>query len=163
MSSLEGVKKEIETSAVFKDWRNKNPKGFFYLAFTMFEKISLMSFELAYYSPKTKLATIFVAEGGVSIKEEDKVFADDIPKPLNIDDAKIGIGDAVAFATDVQVKSYPSEAPSKTIAMLQVLNGKVLWNITFFTIAFSTLNIKVDAKSGKIMKHSLAKLFDFAK
>ena len=38
-----------------------------------------------------------------------------------------------------------------------------IWNITYVTHSFKTLNIKINAENGKILHHSLDSLMDFVK
>ena len=38
-----------------------------------------------------------------------------------------------------------------------------IWNITYVTESFKTLNIKIDAASGKIVRDELIELFQFKK
>ncbi|HLD42296.1 MAG TPA: hypothetical protein VJB06_04615, partial [archaeon] len=72
-------------------------------------------------------------------------------------DKAIGICDAF------RKKNYPSENSIKTIIVLQNLSIGQVWNLTYLTSAFSTLNIKIDASNGKILKHTLVPLFRFDK
>ncbi len=157
------IKQTVETSATFKEWKEFHPKAFLYLIFSMFEKVSLAVFEAAYYCPKEKKATIFVIDEVVLLKGEDEIFGDNVPAKLEFKNVKINMADALITASKTQIEKYPNEIPSKTIVMLQVIDKKTSWNLTLFTLSFSTLNIKIDAASGKVFDHSLSKLFDFVK
>jgi len=48
----------------------------------------------------------------------------------------------------------------KKFFILQELEGKPMFNITFFTLDMNTVNVKVDAHSGKVVHHSLKALMD---
>ena len=50
---------------------------------------------------------------------------------------------------------------TKTIAILQNIELGQLWNITLVTSSLKTINIKIDAKTGKTIKHELISLFQF--
>ncbi len=38
-----------------------------------------------------------------------------------------------------------------------------IWNITYVTEAFNTLNMKIDAENGRVLEHNLASVFSFRK
>ncbi|MBI2652931.1 hypothetical protein HYX00_05695, partial [Candidatus Woesearchaeota archaeon] len=38
-----------------------------------------------------------------------------------------------------------------------------IWNITYITEAFNTLNMKIDASNGKVLEHNLSSIFSFKK
>src|SRR3989344_2458059 len=52
----------------------------------------------------------------------------------------------------------------KTIAILQNIKelGNI-WNITYVTEAFNTLNMRIDASTGKVLEHKLSSVFSFRK
>ena len=54
--------------------------------------------------------------------------------------------------------------PIKTIAILQNIkpHGNI-WNLTYITQAFNTLNMKIDASTGKILDHNHSSIFSFRK
>jgi hypothetical protein len=60
------------------------------------------------------------------------------------------------IADELQKKEYKSSQPFKKIFILQNLDqwGQV-WNVTFITTDFKTLNIKINAENGKVLSHKL--------
>ncbi|RLE42147.1 hypothetical protein DRJ48_04130 [Candidatus Woesearchaeota archaeon] len=160
---IDQLKSRLEASKEFKQWKSAHPEAYFYLAFGMSKHQTNVSFELTYYNPSTKLATVFSVNGKVELKSEDKVYSNRVPERLDLTKVKLNWDEALSKALELQTKNYYGEEVIKTIAMLQFLNSKAVWNITFITPAFSTLNIKIDATSGQIIEHSLRKLFDFGK
>ena len=62
----------------------------------------------------------------------------------------------------LQKEKYPKESTMKRIIILQNLeNFGNVWNITYFTQSFNTLNIKIKTDSGKIVEHKLTPLFGY--
>ena len=45
--------------------------------------------------------------------------------------------------------------------ILQTINKKETYNITFVTRAFKTLNIKIDADTGETISDQITSIFDF--
>ena len=71
---------------------------------------------------------------------------------------------AIEKADEFQKKNLPRENNVKTIVILQNMAklGNV-WNITYLTDAFNTLNMKIDAATGKVLEHTTASVFSFKK
>ena len=51
----------------------------------------------------------------------------------------------------------------KLFAILQNINGEQVYNITFVTQTFFTLNVRVDTSTGEIRQEKLTSLMDMAK
>ena len=65
-------------------------------------------------------------------------------------------------ANEFQQSNFPKDRSIKTIAILQNLPefGNI-WNLTYVTEAFNTLNIKIDALNGQVLEHNLTSIFSF--
>jgi uncharacterized membrane protein YkoI len=79
---------------------------------------------------------------------------------LSVEDVKIELDEAMKNARKFQEKEYPKEKSMKEIVILQKLDSGQVYNVTFVTQAFNTLNIKLDSKTGKVVKHKLMSLMD---
>ena len=79
-------------------------------------------------------------------------------KSLNIEKVKIDYENALKTASELQKEKYKTEIPFKQITILQNIDEGQVWNFTFITQAFKTLNIKIDAKTGEIVKDELINL-----
>ena len=77
---------------------------------------------------------------------------------------KITMAPLEKIADKLKREKYKNETLTKKIIILQNLKefGHI-WNLTFLTSSFKTLNIKIDANSGKILKKKLASLITFTK
>jgi hypothetical protein len=83
---------------------------------------------------------------------------------VDIEKVKIPFKDILKITEEFRKKGYSKELVNKTMVILQNLGSHgIIWNITYVTHAFNTLNIKVNAESGKIMKHSLDSIMSFVK
>ena len=160
---IRNLKARLEGSKQFKQWKAKHRDAFFYLVFSMFGDKGEPEFELSYYSPLKREATIFLCGEEPSLKDTDKLFGDKAPQRLSLTNVKIDFEKAMEKGRQFQEERYSGESPLKNIVMLQMIKGKPTWNITFFTVGFSTLNIRIDAEKGRVIDHSLRKLFDFVK
>ena len=122
--------------------------------------------QLDYYSIKSKKITSFIIKDKVTSMPETKPFQEkeSIIEKLDIDKVKIGSKKVLEITDKLIKKKYKNETLTKKIIILQNLKefGHI-WNLTFLTSSFKTLNIKIDATSGKILKENLASLITFTK
>ncbi|MCK4521009.1 MAG: hypothetical protein KAU20_00415, partial [Nanoarchaeota archaeon] len=65
------------------------------------------------------------------------------------------------IADKLQKTEYKGNDPLKIIVILQNIESKTLYNITYITQTFNTLNMRVDAGNKKILKKELTPLMQF--
>ena len=81
-------------------------------------------------------------------------------REIDIAGVKLGLGDILDKIEKFQKEKYPKELILKKIVILQNLeNFGNVWNITFFTQSFNTLNIKIRSDNGEIIEDTLIPLF----
>ena len=123
--------------------------------------------QLGFYDSKSdKITTFVMKDNSIDIRKEDDVFKEDETKvhQLELDKIKIGLDEAITKAGEFQSKNYPKDRSVKTIAILQnIADSGNMWNITFITESFNTLNMKIDASAGKIINHNLSSIFSLRK
>ena len=158
---------KLEKSAEFKEFKAKNNGAYLTHLFVMLEKGKDISFDVGYCVKDEGMVSFTIDDNGgvIGVREEKEVFK----KPgqsvleLDVNKVKLGLNQAVDNAILVQKEKYKQHRPSKTIVILQNIGGKQLWNITFVTETFKTLNIKIDADSGEMVSDDLIELFQFNK
>jgi hypothetical protein len=160
---MKALQLKLESSPVFRSWIALHKGAFLFLVFAMYEPGGSPDFEFSYYLKKENETTSFGVEPSAALKQTDVTLSGNVPETLNIEKAKVDSSEAVRIAKEVLETKYSAQTPIKIILMLQAQANKPMWNVTFFTASFSTLNIRVDAVSGKVIEHSIKKLFDFAK
>ena len=157
---------KLKKSSDFKKWKQKNNDTYFSYAFKIPQEMP-NEWQFGFYSKKKDMITTFViADDGIKIRPEEEVFKEEGTKvnEIQLDYVNITFESAVLKANEFQEKNFPRDKSVKTVAILQNLSnlGNV-WNITYVTEAFNTLNIKIDAGSGKIVEYNLSSLFSFGK
>jgi len=160
MTEIKELKQEVENSKVFRNWQSQHKKAYFYMLFSMFD--SKPELEFSYYEPDSKTVTTFTINKSVGLKSTEAVEWEEKPKEPKLEQVNVGFDEALKKGLELQEKYYTEEGPIKKIVILQFLDERIIWNITFLTLSFSTLNIKLDASTGSVISHSLRKLFDFA-
>ena len=164
---LKQTLKKLKESKEFTDWNKKNPNNFFSYAFKMLENNKEGSWQLGFYHKAADRVTTFVANpNSIEMQEEEEIFKkpDMEVVPVDIKKIKVPFEKILKKAELFQKKKYPAELVSKTIAILQNLKeyGNI-WNITYVTLSFKTLNMKINAENGKILHHSLESLMNIVK
>ena len=164
---LKPALKKLEESPSFRKWKQKNKSTYFSYAFKIPQEMGSDDWQLGFYNKKKdKITTFTIAKGNVSIRAEEEIFKKERTKvnEIEIGKVKFTFTNALDKANEFQQKNFPKDRSIKTIAILQNIHGLGnIWNITYVTEAFNTLNMKIDASNGKVLEHNLASVFSFRK
>ena len=163
MDKLKSTLKKVESSKEFKAWEKGHKSAYFSYAFSLLDES--VDWQVGFYDPKTdKITTFAIKDNCIFMHPEEEVFKKEETKvnKLELEKIKIGTVKAAELAEKFQSEKHPKENPTKAILILQNL-GKLgdIWNITYVTQAFNTLNMKISAKDGKVIEHTLTPLMDF--
>ena len=156
---------KLEDNKDFKKWQHKSKGTYFSYAFKIPQEMQEDEWQFGFYNPKNdKITTFVIAGGSVNVRHEEDVFKREETKinKVEIEKVKLPFDSVMQKASEFQQKNFPKDRSIKTIAILQNLAelGNI-WNITYVTEAFNTLNIKIDALNGKILEHNLSSIFSF--
>ncbi len=162
---LKPALQKLEKSPDFKKWHQKNKNTYFSYAFKILEEMGSDDWQLGFYDKKKDRITTFMMVGGnINIRPEEEVFKKEDTKvnEVQLDSVRLAFDSIIAKSNEFQNKNFPNDKSVKTIVILQNIPkyGNV-WNITFVTEAFNTLNMKIDASSGKILEHNLSSILSF--
>ncbi|MBU4284190.1 MAG: hypothetical protein KJ968_03715 [Nanoarchaeota archaeon] len=155
--------KKLKNSSEFRKWISKNKKSYLTYAFTMIENSEKSEWQIGYYDKSLDKVTVFTISNNIEINPEQDVFKKPgtAVKKINLKDVKFGLDKVLKKTQNIKEKKYSKELVTKTIAILQNIDLGQLWNITLITSSLNTINIKIDAKTGKTIKHELVSLFQF--
>lgn len=159
--------KRLKQSKEFSSLGEKIEGIYFSYAMTILENNKSTPWRLGFYHKSTdKMMTFIVDEGEIKMEKEEEIFKKPgmEVKKVDIEKIKIPYGEILKKAEELRKNRHPNELARKTIVILQNLGefGNI-WNITYVTHSFKTLNIKINAENGKILHHSLDSLMDFVK
>ncbi len=156
MEAVEVIRK-TEKSPEFAEWKKSNTDVYLTSAFSMFSEEEEKEWLISYYNGKKDTITTFSGES--STEEEAFKKEGGIPE-LKLEDVKMSEEDALKAAKAVLTNNY-SEKPQKVVMVLQNLDSEVLWNLTFITVAFKVVNVRLSAFSGKVISHNASAISDF--
>ena len=164
---LKPALKKLEESSNFKSWKQKNKDTYFSYAFKIPQEMKSDDWQIGFYDKKKdKITTFIIANGEITTRPEEEIFKKEEKEvnEINLNKVKLTFDNAIVKADEFQKKNFPKDRSAKTIAILQNLSelGNI-WNITYVTETFNTLNMKIDATSGKILEHNFASILSFRK
>ncbi|MBI5065642.1 PepSY domain-containing protein [Candidatus Woesearchaeota archaeon] len=144
---------KIELSKEFSEWKQQNNSSFLSNIFIQDEET-----QLSYYNPENdRMTTFFFRENQIKILQDQEILEPHPQiKPLIIENLKITSEKALEIA-----KENLKEPISKIFLVIQTLEDKTVYNITFFTQTQKIVNTKIDAEAGTVVSNSSTKLSDF--
>ena len=164
---LKPALKKLENNSDFKKWRKNNKSDYFSYGFKILQEMGSNDWQIGFYNKKKDKITTFMLVGdNIKVRPEEEIFKKDSMKvnEIEIEKIRLTFDDAIDAADKFQQKNFPKDKSIKTIAILQnITNLGNVWNITYITEALNTLNMKIDASTGKIMEHSISSVFSFGK
>lgn len=156
--------KKLEESKEFREWHKENKACYLTHGFIMVDPTIKQEWQIGYYHPDNEIISSFNVNGSVTKNPDAEAFKKEgkIEK-LVVDKIKISLQEAEKKADAVQDEKYRAHTPTKKIFIIQKLDVGQVWNITYVTKTFSTLNIKVDSDTGKVVSDDLVSLFKVEK
>ncbi len=154
--NFQAILKKLQNSKEFADFKKDNADcylcaGFFVLDFESGSETK----QLDFFIPKKNKIVTFVLNDAINLKIEDAI------------EKKLGkINPEIKIELPAAIEKAKKECKSKVnkiIAILQVLEGRQVWNLTCMLEGFSMLLLHVDSQSGEIIKKEKRNLFDFVK
>ena len=154
---------QLTKSAIFKDWHSKNKEYFLAHAFVMLDEPNKGIWQIGFYNPeKERMVTFVVSDKEIQHTEDQEVLKQTTGiQPLKPEDVTHTVEDALKTAKQCLQENYRAEIPLKEFFIIQNAEEHTLFNITYFTQSLKTINIKIDTKTGKIIKHSMQSLAEF--
>ena len=158
------VLSELEDSKEFKEWKKEHSLSYLTYGFMMISPDVKKEWQIGYYNPDLDKITTFAVSDEITRNPDSEIFKDKKKvQELEKDKVNITLDSALEKADKIQKEKYSAHEPLKKIAILQKLNIGQVWNITFITKTFKTLNIKVSSEDGEVLKYDLIDLFKFDK
>lgn len=163
LNELKNEKLRLEKTDEFSDFKKENPQSYFYAAFSMYENIEDARWQFDYYDHDTGKVTSFELGDEIKLNTESKLFQKEKedPKELNLDEIKIDLQEAFSIINNIKNDKYKNEHENKFIIVLQNINDKQVWNITYLTSEMHIINFKIDSTDGEIIEEKFDSLLRF--
>ncbi|MBN1645343.1 PepSY domain-containing protein [Candidatus Woesearchaeota archaeon] len=161
---LNTILERLHTSNEFKQWQKENKD--FYLAhiFVMHDEANKGAFQIGYYnSNKDKMITFIMTPEEIKLTSEQEVMkAKQTINQLDAEKVKISFETALETAKKCREENYKNELIMKSFFILQELDKIPVFNITYLTHGFKTINIKINATTGEVVKHTIGVIAEFS-
>jgi|SRR3989344_5142421 len=153
---------KVEASETFKEWKAGMPKVFLSSLFVLIDG-SRKDWQAAFYDPDSEHTTAFVISDPVTLIPPSPTFKEPNARVHALDISKVALDlpECLALVAERQRKEFPAAMPSKIIAILQHLPVGQVYNVTYVTAMFSTLNMKIDAATREIREATLIPIMSF--
>ena len=154
--------KKLEGQEIFTSWKKEHPKSFLAHVFVMIEGDASSGYQVGYYDTADKKVTSFLVQGDeVNVLPPSEIFKDPDTEliALDISGIELSTQDVLAKAHEIREDDYSGIPVMKVFFILQHIEGVGrVFNVTFVTRDLKTLNVKLEAQSGEVLKHSLQSL-----
>jgi hypothetical protein len=162
MEFLEALQ-QLERDASFRSWR-KTHAGY-YLVHGFYEAAEAGKeerWQVGFYDRQADRIITFVVGQSITELPPAEAFkeAGAIPA-LDTGEVRLPLADALAAARKALAEHYPRLQPLRSFLIIQRLEDGTVYNITFLTAAFKTVNVKLSARTGAVLHHCLVELADF--
>jgi len=155
------VIEKLEKSDEFNSWKKKFEKAYLVHVFKMLDDLNKDIWQIGYFNPETSLITVFVVNGTITRNPDAEIFQEQkrMVNKLIREDIKIDEDQALEAGKKVLEEHYKGTQVFKTIMILQDIQdvGQV-WNFTFVTQQFKTVNVRIDSKTGEVKSHKMVSL-----
>lgn len=159
--NIKQITKNVQEDKEFLSWKEKNPSSILVHVFVMLDDANKDMLQIGYYDEaKEKITTIIWDNGKVSIVPEQEILkSGDKIIELNPEEIKISVEEALEIVEKERTKKMP-EPIMKKFFIIQNSEHGAIYNITFFSQALRTLNMKILASNGKVIHSDVKKLIE---
>ena len=157
---IEPYFQKLNESNVFKKFKEKNPKaylsaGFFVIDFEDNKNIH----QIDYFNPENSKMTTFILDGN-EVEEKDSESANtlvpsEIKQKINID-----LDILKGMVEDEMKNRTITNKIQKIIAVVQNIDGKLIWNLNCITTDMGIMKVHIEDDSHSIIKFDKVNLFE---
>jgi len=146
---------------LFKEWHEQHPQSYLAHGFAMLDDANKNDWQIGFYDPSTNKVTPFIinAETVQQLETQDTLKKGVAHK---LDPAQVKITSEPALQHAQEAFKKHNESALKTFYIVQNTGEHTVYNITYFTQGFNTINIHIDATTGRVLLENKQKLLDFA-
>jgi len=153
---------KLTNHTIFKDWNKGHKESFLAHGFMMLDEENKDIWQIGFYNPESSKMTTFIVGKTIEHTAEQEVLESGAPiEKLPVEEVKVLPEKALALAKDLLKKEFAKEIPIKEFFIIQHIDKQTMFNITYFTQSFKTVNIKIDARSGEVVSKNIQALMDF--
>ncbi len=162
MDSLRSDIEELQGTKEFQEYKKSSTNSYLCAAFTIVESSAKANWQIDFYCPDNDKITTFCLRPNMAQKEAKTLHRDENKiHELNLENVDVDFDESLKITSDLKSKNYPNENVNKIITILQNINNREIWNITYLTSSFNVLNVNIDAQNGNIIKEKFESVMNF--
>ena len=155
------VLNKLTGHVVFKHWHADHTNYFLAHAFKMLDDANKNEWQIGFYSLQDEQMVTFIVNGAIQkIEDQEVLKSKQVIEPLKTQDVALDMHSALQKGQECFNENYQGIV-AKQFFIIQQYDNLPIYNITYFLGSFETVNIKINAKTGEIIKHDRQKLLEF--
>lgn len=164
MSSVQDLWESLSQNQLFLKWKKNHSKSYLSHFFCQLDnQFKIVSeWQIGLFDSETNKITVFVLlkETDFEIKPEEDVFKKEESQvePLEMKNLKISFEKAIEIFKANYQEFFPKSVLGGGFVIVQSLDERTLWNLTFITKEIKFVNIKIDTRSGDISDHQVIEM-----
>ncbi len=167
MMDFKKIVSDLERSPQWKVWRKSDKDAFLAHIFVMNDEANQDACQVGYYDEKKARMVTFVIsmEGGIQTIPDQEVLQDPQTPILPLDISKVDHIDTAVWkkCDEFRVLEYPKSFPLKSFFIVQNTHLGQVYNVSYLTMAYTALNIKLSTVDLAVITHSEQQLMRFDK
>ena len=153
--------KIIAESDIFKSFIKNNPEAELVAGFFILDLLENNNQRSLDYKIQQKIFTFSLNENNEITMREDELIQSDKPLEKIYSDIRIDLDEVSNIAEKEAIKNNIRNKFQKIIAILQLHEGKEVWNLTCMLDNLIILNIIIDSETREIIKFDRKSMADF--
>ncbi len=163
MTTFQETYQTITSSEIFKRFIQENPDAELVAGFFIMDLLDNNNQRSLDYKLQQKIFTFSLNENNEITMREDELIQSDKPLEKISPDIKIDLDDVKSSAEIAALDRKITNKFQKIIAVLQLHEGRQVWNLTCMLDSFVILNIIIDSETREIIKFERKSMADFIK
>ena len=162
---IKEILKRLYDDESYKEWKKEHADDFLAHVFVMCDDANKDLCQVGFYNKETDAISSFLIEPDkIALVPDQEIFRHPGAeiKALNPENISITSEQALEKAADVKKEKYSSFSPMKQFFIIQNIDGKDVYNMTFVSTDLQTLNIRITG-DGEVLEDSVHNLVDFDK
>jgi len=161
--NFDSTLEQIEKSDAFTNFKKKNKNAFLCAGFFVIDYEAGQSQQQLDYCVKEGDVYTFILEDEISIKKAETIEGQKTSLPQLEKNIEVDLDDAEKILQEKVKEEKVDKKIMKIIAVLQVYEGKQIWNFNCVLEGLEILRCHIDSKTGDILKFERKNMMDFVK
>ncbi len=151
---------KLNKSNEFKNFKAKNPDSYFSAGFFVLDFINKKNMhQIDYFIPEKNKIQTFILDDNKIISKESEVINKKIPKKIE-SNINLDLDILKGLVEDEMKNRTITNKIQKIIAIIENVNGKLIWNLNCIANDMGVMKVHIDDKDHSILEFEKINLFD---